>query len=69
MIGAALVLVAGPLSHLYLHHQPMPRWFNQAVAVTQFLLMCWFAVTRWGCYLPQTPFDQVCEVYLRLWQE
>jgi len=63
-----VVLLAGPISYFYGHHQPMPLWFNQSVFMLQLLATCWFAVTRCGGYLPPTPFDLACDAYLRLWE-
>jgi len=66
-LEAIVVLLAGPISYFYMRHQPMPRWFNQSVFMLQLLATCWFAVTGCGGCLPPTPFDRVCDAYLRLW--
>ena len=62
----ALIFFTGPISHLYLHHQPMPGWFNQNVFLLQVLMSHLLAVN------PATPFDQwfhqAYDVYLGLWQ-
>jgi hypothetical protein len=64
---AFVFLVAGPISYL-VHHQLVPGWASPTVLWFQILFTQWLAMTRCYFYAPETPFDQVCEIYMRLWE-
>ena len=66
-VDAAFVLVAGPVMCLFVHHQPMPRWFNQAVAYFQTLMALWGTFSHFASPLPHTTFDQLCAIYFNFW--